>query len=64
MALDQDAIGLSFRWARKWSLLWGDVKVLPLKKDLKDMNEQELKEILNESGTTHTSKHDAIEGSV
>lgn len=62
IALDQDATGLSFRWARKWSLLWGDVKVLPLKVDIKNMNEQELKELLNESRTTHTSKYNEVEG--
>ena len=64
MALDQDATGLSFRWARKWGLLWGDVTVLPLKQDLKDMNEQELKELLNESRTTHTSEYNEVEGSI
>jgi len=47
MALDNDALDLSFRWARKWSLLWGDVKVLPLTADLKDMNERDLCKLLN-----------------
>ena len=42
VALDQDAIHLSFKWARKYSLLWGDVVVLPLKHDLKDMTEEDL----------------------
>jgi hypothetical protein len=42
VALDQDATSLSFKWARKYSLLWGDVMVLPLKKDLKNMTEEEL----------------------
>jgi hypothetical protein len=42
LALDQDATDLSFKWAKKYSLLWGDVRVLPLKKDLKDMDEEEL----------------------
>ena len=46
LALDQDATDQSFRWAKKWSLLWGDVKVLPLTRDLKNMNEEELKELL------------------
>lgn len=46
IALDQDATTLSFRWANKWALLWGDVKVLPLKKDMKDMKENELKDLL------------------
>ena len=48
LALDQDATALSFKWARKYSLLWGDVKVLPLKKDLKNMTEDALKELLSE----------------
>lgn len=47
MALDQDATAESFKWARKWGLLWGDVKVLPLKKDLKDMTEDELCSVLS-----------------
>lgn len=46
MALDQDATDLSFKWANKWSLLWGDVEVLPLTKDLKNMTEDELMELL------------------
>ena len=64
VALDQDAINLSFKWARMWGLLWGDVSVLPLEVDLKDMNEQELKELLNESRTTHTSEYNEVEGSI
>jgi len=48
MALDNDAISLSFKWARKYSLLWGDVSVLPLHKDIKDMKENDIKELLNE----------------
>lgn len=51
VALDQDATELSFRWAHKYALLWGDVTVLPLQKDIKDMNEDELKELLNERTT-------------
>lgn len=46
LALDNDATDLSFKWARKYGLLWDDVIVLPLKKDLKDMTEQQLKELL------------------
>lgn len=46
VALDQDATALSFKWARKWSLLWGDVVVLPLTKDLKDMTEEDLECLL------------------
>ena len=46
VALDQDATDIAFRIARKWSLLWEDVVVLPLTKDIKNMNEEELKELL------------------
>lgn len=42
VALDQDATKLSFKWARKYSLLWGTVEVLPLRQDLKDMQETEI----------------------
>jgi hypothetical protein len=42
LALDQDATSESFRWAKKYSLLWDDVKVLPLKQDIKDMQEDDL----------------------
>lgn len=47
MALDNDAIDLSFRWAKKYSLLWGDVSVLPLKKDIKDMKENDIEILLS-----------------
>ena len=46
LALDQDATALSFKWAKKWSLLWGDVKVLPLKQDMKNMTEENLCQLL------------------
>ena len=46
LALDQDATSLAFKWARKYSLLWEDVEVLPLTKDIKNMTEQELQELL------------------
>ena len=42
MALDQDASEISIKWARKYALLWGDVKVLLLDKDLKDLPEPDL----------------------
>ena len=54
MALDNDALALSFRWARRYALLWGDVEVQPLKKDIKDMNEDDIKELFHER-TTRTS---------
>ena len=46
VALDQDATNLSFKWAKKYSLLWGDVKVLPIKQDFKDMKEEEICQLL------------------
>ena len=48
MALDQDATDQSFKIVNKWSLLWGDVKVLPLQKDMKDTSEDELCQILSQ----------------
>ena len=42
MALDQDATGLSFKWAKKYKILWDDVRVFPLSKDIKDMDEEEI----------------------
>jgi len=48
VALDQDATNQSFQIARKWGLLWGDVKVLPLIKDLKNLQEEELRNLLHE----------------
>jgi len=42
VALDQDATAEAFRIAHKWALLWGDVKVLPLDKDIKNMEEKEI----------------------
>lgn len=75
LALDNDATNLSFRWARKYSLLWEDVKVLPLKQDLKDMDEAELQLQLQQwhqaiedaeedEGETCTSKRNQIEESL
>lgn len=46
VALDQDATREAFRIAHKWALLWGDVKVLPLKQDMKNMREKDLKDLL------------------
>lgn len=46
VALDQDMTAESFKIANRWALLWGDVTVLPLKKDMKDMSEENLKEML------------------
>lgn len=57
VALDQDATDTAFRIARKWSLLWGDVSVLPLTKDIKNMNEEELKDLLNEREACIIQRH-------
>ena len=46
VALDQDATAEAFRIARKWALLWGDVKVLPLQKDIKNMEEEDICQLL------------------
>ena len=46
IALDQDATQKSFDLAKKYSLLWGEVKILPLKTDIKDMEEEELCQLL------------------
>jgi hypothetical protein len=46
VALDQDATKLSFKWARKYALMWGDVKVQLLNKDIKDMTDEELTALL------------------
>jgi hypothetical protein len=46
IAFDQDATALAFRWARRYALLWGDVRVLPLEHDLKDLTEMELEDKL------------------
>lgn len=50
VALDQDAIGLSFYHKRRYDLLWGgDVRVMTLNKDMKDMKEDELCQLLDTS---------------
>jgi len=46
IALDQDAIRESFNMLERWSLMWGDVKVIPLQADLKDTEEHELIDLL------------------
>lgn len=42
IALDQDATAEAFRIAHRWALLWGDVKVLPLQQDIKNMKEKDI----------------------
>ncbi len=47
IALDQDATAQAFVIAKTWGLLWNEVKVLPLSKDIKDMEEDELCQLLS-----------------
>lgn len=46
VAFDQDATSQAHRWARRYALLWGDVSVLPLKEDIKNMKEQDIERLL------------------
>ena len=46
IALDQDATSKSFDYIKRYGLLWDTVLIRVLPKDLKDMTEEELKEIL------------------
>jgi hypothetical protein len=46
LAYDQDATQLAFRAEKKYGLQWGDTKILPLEKDIKDMKEKELCKLL------------------
>jgi len=46
IALDQDATDKSFKLLDRWGLLWGQAKVMPLKHDLKDMQEPFLKRLI------------------
>ena len=52
LALDQDVTSKSFELAKRYALLWDDVTVLPLERDLKDMQEEELCELLLQVGGT------------
>ena len=46
VALDQDATAEAFKVAKRWALFWEDVIVQPLKKDIKDMTEPELEQLM------------------
>jgi hypothetical protein len=46
IALDQDAIREAFAMADRWGLLWGQVTVLPLKQDIKNLLEPDLEALL------------------
>ncbi len=48
VAMDNDATSLSFKWAKKFALLWDTVKVLPLAKDIKDLTYEEAKKLLED----------------
>ena len=46
VALDQDATNQAFNIVHKWAGIWGDVSVLPLEQDIKDMDEASLRNLL------------------
>jgi hypothetical protein len=46
VALDLDAVQTGVRIARRWALLWGDVRVTVTEKDMKDMDEGRLCQLL------------------
>jgi hypothetical protein len=46
IALDQDATKVSFKLYNQYRGLWKRTRIQPLKKDLKNMTEAELKELL------------------
>jgi hypothetical protein len=46
IALDQDATGMAIRMKQRYNLLWDNPRVLPLPKDIKDMNIIEVQQLL------------------
>jgi len=46
VALDQDATVTSFRLAQRYAALWGDVRIQMLQKDIKDMEEKDVCQLL------------------
>lgn len=48
IALDNDATAKSFHIARSYGLMWDNYQVLPLKKDFKDMSNEEIQHKLEE----------------
>jgi len=46
VALDQDATDKAFELAARWGLLWDDIQVMPLERDIKDLEEGELCQLL------------------
>ncbi len=47
IALDQDATSTAFAIRDRWGLMWEDVRIIPLKRDLKDMQEDELEALID-----------------
>jgi len=45
-ALDEDATDVSYKLARRWGLSFGDSRVLPLARDLKEESTETIKELL------------------
>jgi hypothetical protein len=52
IALDDDATDQALKLQKMYSLLWDEPRVLPLKQDLKDMNEADLCEIMTRISST------------
>lgn len=46
VALDQDATAKSFEYVKKYNLLWDGPRVLPLKQDIKNMQETQVCDLL------------------
>lgn len=46
VAFDQDATDQAHRLAQRYALLWQGAQVLPLTKDIKDMKEKDIEELL------------------
>jgi len=49
IAMDQDATPTAIEYAKKYCLLWDDVRVMQLPKDMKNMSEPELLVLLNQN---------------
>lgn len=74
IALDQDATGTAFEILDRWGLLWGDSKVVPLKKDIKNMSDKEVDDLtlrifdhnnkVTHERTQHTGQRDPVKGSL
>lgn len=49
LALDNDATNKSFAIAKRYALMWDNVRCLPLGKDIKDMDEEALEDLLRDN---------------